>query len=128
MNIINPYILLIIGIVFALLYTVIIIFGWARTRRARRTIQKSEVITLPLYSLSRMAPIAGATAECISLTNNRFLDTEGNPIDPTRYDAYIAADTSSSYSAIRPGNLLLFQKGTAILSHAIPVPSLSELK
>lgn len=126
---INPYILLGIGSVFALLYAATITFGWALTRRARRAVRDEVGLsTLPVFNLAANAVEQGRAATTISLTRNHFEDAEGNPIDPSRFDVYIAAGHSDEYPNATEGDLLLFDRTTHQLTHAIPVPDLKDYR
>lgn len=125
MNTINPYILLSIGLFFGLLYALVIIFGVRKTRRARRTIQQEAgIVNLPVFHLDRNEPSERETVRCISLTANKFLSPEQQPVDPSEFDVYIAEGTSPRYPDISPGNLLMFEKGTRTLRYAFVIPSL----
>lgn len=126
---INPYILLGIGCFFSLLYAGVIIFGWARTRQARRAIQEAtDMVRLPLYDIDKEQVIAEQTARCISLTHNQFTDSCETPINISEFEAYIAASESTRYPEIRIGNLLLFNKETGKLMYAFPLPPLENYR
>lgn len=129
MNMINPYILLGIGTLFALLYAGVIIVGWWRTRLARQTISEAEGVKyLPVYLLDKNEPAPGKRVKCVSLTANRFEDSEGNPIDITLYDAYIAEGESSRYPDVHEGYLLLFDSQSNQLRYAFATPMLKDYR
>lgn len=126
---INPYILLGIGSFFALLYGTVITLGWARTRRARRAIADSTGIEeLRLFNLATGYPYANLRTRVISLSANRFTDTDGNILDLANFDAYIAQGSSATYPQIKSGDLLLFDIGTTTLRYAFEIPNLKEYR
>lgn len=121
---INPLILLGVGMVFSLLYAAVILFGWARTRRARRAIQAgADIQLLPVYLLDKNEPAPQKRAKCISLATNHFVDSQGYSINLSDYDPYIAGSESPAYPSIRCGNLLLLDKETHRIKYAFPLPS-----
>lgn len=112
---INQYILLCLGSFFALLYAVVITFGWALTRRNRRIIQqtngRSRVPTMILDCSINDVP---ASVETISLTKNKFIDSDGTAINTADYEPYIAIGSSKEFPYINNGDLILKDKSGEI--------------
>lgn len=120
---INPYILLAIGIFFALLYASVIIVGWSITRRGRNVL-RSEVGTtqIPLINLESDT-VLSSTMTSISISANKFTDAAGKPLNPTDFDAYIVGSTSPTYPAIARGDLIFCAIGTTTPLHAFTLPN-----
>lgn len=104
---INPFILLGIGSFFGLLYAGVIIFGWARTRRNRRILQRQEATCiLPTWVLDPSMINPPTSVEAVSLSANHFVDSNGQPIDVSNYSPYIALGESDRFPQIHSGNLV----------------------
>lgn len=122
---INPYILLGIGSLFALLYASVITFGWARTRRNRRKIQQSQGMSeVSTWILDESIADAPKYIKTVSLTNNSFVDAEGVAIDVSQYIPYIAIGQSKEYPQIQSGDLVLKDKD-GVVRYIFEVPDLS---
>lgn len=124
MTSINPYILLAIGSVFALLYALVIIFGWSKTRHCRRILIRAKATSqIPLLNLDT-GSVLSSTINAISITTNKFTDADGNLLSPSDFDIYIAASVSDKYPAINPGDLIFCAKDTTTPLHAFSIPDL----
>lgn len=125
---INPYILLSIGVTFALLYAFTITIGWWRTRINRRLLQKTRgvslVRTLRLDKTIRNVP---DMVETISLENNEFVDANGYQIIQEHYEAYIAVGESEEYPGISNGDLL-FIDSSGNIKYVFTVPNLKRYR
>lgn len=119
---INPFILLGIGSFFALLYAMVIIFGWARTRHNRKILQNGiGLSTVPTMVLDSTISNAPTTATIFSLENNTFLDNGGKPIDMASFNCYIAVGVSPEYPGIKDGDLILIDNKGSV-KHVFTLP------
>lgn len=126
---INPYILLGIGSLFAFFYAAVIIFGWAHTRTLRRIKQQAEGLSeVKVLNLRNPVFTTSETIKTVSLLNNIFKDGEGNRIDITKFDPFIASGASPLFPKAKDGNLLFFEKGTRNLKYIFEVPNLKNYR
>lgn len=124
---IDPFILLGIGICFALLYGLVITVGWAITRKCRQIIQdKTGTSLIPIKYFTKEN--SKEFKETISLTGNQFYDKTGRRIGLSEFNAYIAGDTSKEYPEVKPGNLILIEKDTQILKYIFDIPNLKNYR
>lgn len=130
MTAINPYILLSIGLFFALLYALVITLGWAKTRNERRHFQRDAgMSSLPAFLLYKGEPDRQQSVRCVSLTQNKFLDEKGDEIEISAFDAFIAVGKEwRAYPKAKNGNLLLFEKDTLNLKYIFDIPSLKNYR
>lgn len=125
---INSYIFLGIGLLFATLYAVVIITGWAKTRTNRRALQRLygiSIVPTLVFDTSIINP--PSVIKTISLKNNYFIDQEGSPIDVNSYSPYIAIGESIDNPGIRNGNLILKDKEGNI-KYVFVVPDLDNYR
>lgn len=124
---INSYVLLMIGLVFAFAYAIIIIFGWRKTRYNRRHIQQEGETFLPTLVLDKSIKNTPAVVRCLSLSLNTFIDNKSNKIDVEKYEAKIAVGQSDKYPGIEDGDLLLLDSDGKIV-YVFTVPNLKNLR
>lgn len=125
---INPYILLGIGSAFALLYAYVIIFGWAATRRNRRVIQQARAITeVPVWILDESLKNVPVNIKTVSLSNNKFGDSDGTPIDVASYHPFVAIGRSAEYPNIQNGDLVL-KDAAGNVKYVFSVPDIRDYR
>ena len=125
---ISPILLLTIGSTFALLYALIITFGWAVTRKNRKTyhdaVGYSEV---ELIDLDSFKPL-GRKIKTVSLQNNFFLSTTQQPIDWKNYNCYIIEKPSPRHPQLQKGDLILTDPSTNKIKYAFKIPDLKDFR
>lgn len=125
---INPYILFSTSIIFALLYAIIIILGWRKTCQNRLIIQnRLGIFHIPTLLLDKSIKNAPNSAKCISLTSNKFTDSNGNPLNIDNFMPYIAIGTSSNYPGVDDGDLVLIDS-TGKIAYAFTLPPLKDYR
>lgn len=125
---INPYILLSIGSFFALLYACVITFGWRLTGRNRRTLQRDNgICRVPALILDPNIKNPPEYIETVSLSNNSFVDLDGNPINVDSFEASIAIGESSRFPGIKSGDLILKDSDRKIC-YVFSVPDLTDYR
>lgn len=125
---INPYILLSVGLLFAIAYTAIYIAGFCRTRINREKIQSEQAISfVRTWDLTKNIKSAEADYKTISIQNNIFKNRNGINIDMSKYTPFIAIGNSSIYPDIQEGNLVLIDEGGNI-SYIFEVPDIRNYK
>ena len=125
---ISPILLLTIGSIFALGYALLITFGWALTRRNRSNIQKAVAVDYVYsFDLNAMKRDDYEKIKVISLYHNRFLASDGNPINPANFKIYLAKGESIIYPTIKEGNLIFIDKAGNI-KFAFDIPDLKDYR
>lgn len=121
---ISPILLLSIGSTFALLYGLIITFGWALTRKNRKKYHQSVGFNkIQLYDLQTRLPL-NKYMDSVSLSNNYFKDGTGQFIKPDEFNCYIVEKVSSEYPKIKKGNLIFINPETDKIEYAFDIPNL----
>lgn len=120
----NPFIFLSIGAVFAVGYALIIVIGWAITRRNRQLIQESKRTLVPVLNLGEDVSCSQEYVEIIGLRSNLFLDKRGQKINVSLFKAYVAEGESERFPDVRSGDLLLFDD-SGELRHVFQLPDIS---
>ena len=125
---ITPYIFLCVGSIFTLLYAFVTIFGWSKTRKNRRLFQNNGYISeLNLYNIES-GTVSNQTYKTFSLQANHFFSAEGDLIDVSKFNTYIAEGESSTYPGIKSGDLIFLNKNTKEITYAFTLPNLSNYR
>lgn len=77
------------------------------------------------YAHDQPAQDAPKHIKIISLTDNTFVDNEGNPIDISLYHPYIAMGRWDEYPGISEGDLVLMNNSGKIV-YAFTLPDLTD--
>lgn len=126
---IPPVLLLCIGATFALAYAMIIIFGWAKTRKNRRVYQKAEAISiLPVLRFDKTIKDSPSSVECVSIENNIFTDPKGEMLNPEDFKILVALGNSPENQNIKNGDILFLSKGTNKIEYVFTVPDLRKYR
>lgn len=125
---INPYILLGIGAAFAVAYAATITFGWALTRRNRRTLREGVALSrVPTMVLDGSITDAPKSAIIVSLQHNVFKSSKGEAINVNDYKQYVAVGTSKIYPEVESGDLMLFDRNNN-LKYVFKLPDINKYR
>lgn len=125
---ISPILLLSIGAAFALFYGGIITFGWAITRRNRKTYHEARGFSdIELFDLKNFQPL-GKKVKTISLENNFFISKNENKIDPKKFLCYKVDSPSPDFPEISKGDLILIEPFSNKIKYAFKIPDLKDYR
>ena len=125
---ISPILLLSIGATFALLYGLVITFGWAMTRKNRKRFhQLNGINEMELFDLNSGKPVK-KYVKAISLSNNHFKDEKGQEIKPDKFNCYIVENESSEFPKIKKGYLIFINRSTDKIEYAFDIPNLENYR
>lgn len=125
---ISPVLLLSVGASFALLYGLIITIGWAITRYNRKKFHQSVGLNkFELFDL-QSGKVLDQYVVSISLTNNSFLDENGQGIDTENFNCYIVEKESPEYPKIKKGYLIFMNRQTHEIRYAFDIPNLEKYR
>ena len=125
---ISPILLLSVGASFALLYGLIITIGWAITRKNRKRFHQSVGLNeIELFDLHTGKPL-NKYVNTVSLSNNYFMDENGQGINPEMFNCYIIENESSEFPKIKKGYLIFMNPTTHHIEFAFDIPNLNNYR
>ena len=125
---ISPIILLSVGATFALLYGLIITFGWAITRKNRKRFHQSVGLNeIELYDLQTRKGLK-KSIKTISLSNNSFIDEKGQEINHDKFNCYIVGNIAKEFPNIKKGYLIFMNRTTDKIEYAFDIPCLQDYR
>ena len=125
---ISPILLLSIGASFAFLYGLIITVGWAITRKNRKRFHQSVGLNeIELYDLQSGTSLS-KYLRSVSLSNNTFVNEDGELINPENYKCFIVDKVSPKFPKIKKGFLIFQNLESNKIEYAFDIPSLEDYR